>query len=267
MSMEDILKVLVNSRQQGNSPQNADPMANLIGGLLGGGKSQGGVNLSDGVDAGDVMGLVGGLMGAAQQQPQQSQNTDPMTGLLGSLLGGGQAQQPQAQNNSQQAGGLGSMMGLLETVMGGGQSGSQSTANDPMMGLLKPFVGPLAKKANIPPEIAMIVVSFVAHKLLAHHPTSGRDSNSFNLDDMIQQMSSGKIDSNLLHNSGMVKELSMKTGLDEATAARSLEMGFSMVGKGAASLIQKNQKKPTAKPSAAGAVKSTGTKGNAGEKK
>ena len=75
------------------------------------------------------------------------------------------------------------MMGLLEMVMGG-QGGS--TANDPIMGLLKPFVAPLAKKANISPEIAMIVVSFVAHKLLAHHPTSGRDSNTFDLDDMLQ---------------------------------------------------------------------------------
>ena len=31
MSMEDILKTLVNSRQQGNSAQDADPMASLVG--------------------------------------------------------------------------------------------------------------------------------------------------------------------------------------------------------------------------------------------
>ena len=196
MSMEDILKTLVSSRQQGNSSQTADPMADLIGGLLGGGQPQ-----------------------------QQSQNADLLAGLIGGLLGG---EQPQAQNSGQQAG-LGSMMGLLETVMGGGQSGS--TANDPIMGLLKPFVAPLAKKANISPEIAMIVVSFVAHKLLAHHPSSGRDSNTFNLDDMLQQMRSGKIDSNILQNSGMVREISTKTGLDEATAAKSLNAAFGMMGK------------------------------------
>jgi hypothetical protein len=40
MSMEDILKVLVNSRQQGGSSQGSDPMTDLIGGLLGGGQSQ-----------------------------------------------------------------------------------------------------------------------------------------------------------------------------------------------------------------------------------
>lgn len=200
MSMEDILKALVNSRQQGSSSQSSDPMTDLVGGLLGGGKSQGGVNLSDGVDLGDVAGLVGGFMGETQQPKGARQ---------------------------QQAGELSGMMGMLESVMGG-QGTSQ---NDPVMMMLQPFVAPLAKKANISPEIAMIVVSFVAHKLLAHHPTSGRDSNTFNLDDMIQQMSTGKIDSNLLHSSGMVKEVSAKTGLDEATAVKSLNTAFSMMGK------------------------------------
>jgi hypothetical protein len=211
--MEDILKALVSSRQQGNtSSQSADPMSSLVGSLLGGTGSQSGVNLSDGVDAGDMMNLVGGLLGSQQQQPTQMQNSSPQAGL-------------------------GSMMGLLETVMGG-QSGA--VANDPIMAMLKPFVAPLAKKANISPEIAMIVVSFVAHKLLAHHPTSGRDSNTFDLDDMLQQMGSGKVDSNLLHNSGMVKELSKKTGLDEAVAAKSLEVGFGLVGKSVAGLVNKN---------------------------
>jgi hypothetical protein len=168
-------------------------------------------------------------------------------------MGGAQNQQ---NAGGQQAGGLSGMMGMLESVMGGGQSGS--AMNDPIMGLLKPFVGPLAQKANISPEIAMIVVSFVAHKLLAHHPTSGRDSNTFHLEDMLQQIGSGKIDPNLLHNSGMVKELSMKTGLDEAAAAKSLEVGFGLVGKSAAGLINKSA--PTAKPKAT-TLKSSGLKG------
>lgn len=235
MSMEDILQTLVNSRQQGNtSQQSADPMTNLIGGLLGG---QGGVNLSDGVDAGDVANLVGSLMGGTQQPTQ-------------------------ATSQQQSAGGLGNMMGLLENVMNG-QSGS--TANDPIMGLLEPFVAPLAKKANISPAIAMIVVSFVAHKLLAHHPTSGRDSNSFDLDDMLQQIGSGKIDSNMLKSTGMVKELSKKTGLDEATAAKSLEAGFSIVGKTAAGMMTKNSAKPSPKPNvpAGNPAKSLGAKTSA----
>jgi hypothetical protein len=204
--MEDILKALVSSRQQGTAGQSEDPMANIVGGLISG---AGKMNLSDGLDAGDVAGLLGGLMGGMQQAPSQPQ-----------------------------AGGLGGMMGALEGIMGG-QGAGQS---DPIMALLQPFVAPLAKKANIPPEIAMIVVSFVAHQLLSHHPDSGRDSNHFNLEDLLTQVNSGKIDPALLQKSGMVKELSKKTGLDEATAEKSLQLGFSMVGKGAATLIAKSKK-------------------------
>jgi hypothetical protein len=138
------------------------------------------------------------------------------------------------------------MMGLLETVMGG-QGGT--SANDPIMALLQPFVAPLAKKANISPDIALVVVSFVAHQLLAHHPSSGRDSNSFNFEEMFGQMASGNIDPNLLRSSGMVKEISAKTGLDEATAEKSLDLAFTLVGKGASSLINKG-KAATPKPSA-----------------
>ena len=217
MAMEDILKALVDSRQQGSSTQGGDQMANLIGGLLGGGgQSQSGGQQSGGD-------LVGGI-----------------ASLLGSVMGSGQSQ-PQAQNTGaqQSGGGLSDMMGMLESVMGGGQSGT--AANDPIMALLNPFVAPLAKKANIPPEIAIIVVSFVAHQLLAHHPSSGRDSTSFNLENMLQQIGSGSIDPNLLHNSGMVKEIAAKTGLDEATAEKSLNVAFSLVGKGAASMLNKGK--------------------------
>ncbi len=139
------------------------------------------------------------------------------------------------------------MMGALEGIMGG-QSGMQ-TAGDPVMMLLQPFIEPLAKKANIPPAIAMVVVSFVAHKLLAHHPSSGRDSNTFDLDELLGQLgSSGKVDSGLLHNSGMVREISKKTGLDEATAEKSLGLAFSLVGQGAASLANRNSSRPSPKP-------------------
>jgi len=229
MSMEDILKVLVNSRQQGgssNSSDNQNPMGALVGSLLGG-----------------------------LQSPQgASGNQDLMGSLVGSLLGGGQ---PQTGGNQQPASGLGNMMGLLETVMGGAGSAG---ANDPIMGLLQPYIAPLAKKANISPEIAMVVVSFVVHKLLAHHPTSGRDSTSFNFEDMFQQMSSGKIDQNMLRSSGMVKELATKTGLDEATATRSLELGFSLVGKSATGLMKMSASKPGASFKTVAKPASTGGK-------
>ena len=216
MSMEDILKVLVNSRQQGSpSSQGSDPMTDLIGGLLSGAQSQSHAPVAP-----------------AGYQPQQQQTS----------------------------GGLGDMMGLLEMFMGGNQSGApQSAAGDPIMMLLQPYVAKLAKKANIPPEIAMIVVSFVAHKLLSHHPTSGRDSNTFNLDDMIGQMSSGKIDKNIYETSGMVKEISKSTGLDEATASKTLDAAFGLFGKQIQSAVAPTTAKPKV-PAGSKGLRSTGMK-------
>jgi len=178
MSMEDILKVLASSRQTGNAPQ--------------------------------------------------SQNADPMADLVGSLLGGPKSQASQ-QNN-----GLGNMMGMLEMFMGGAGNNtntSQSAAtNDPIMMLLQPYVAKLAEKVNIPNSIAMIVVSYVVHKLLAHHPTSGRDSSAFNLDDMIQQLGSGQLDNKFVENSGLVPDLSKKTGLDEDTTNQAIQAAIALLG-------------------------------------
>lgn len=209
MSMEDILKVLVNSRQQGSASQSADPMTELIGGLLGGAQT--------------------------------------------------------SQSQSQPAGGLGDMMGLLETVMGGTQGSAASPSsmmNNPIMMLLQPYVEKLAKKANIPPEIAMIVVSFVAHKLLAHHPTSGRDSSSFDLDSLLGQMGSGKIDKNVYQTSGMVKEISKSTGLDETTAAKTLDAAFGLFGKQIKTATAPATAKPKV-PAASQGLKSSGAKSGA----
>lgn len=226
MSMDDILKLLVESRQQGQSQprpaQASDPMTDLIGSLIGGGPSSGG-------QPDDMAGMLGSLLGGGQQPSGGSQPSDAMAGILGSLLGGGQSQTGGGQQS-----GLSGMMGLLEMVTGSGQQGlgqSSLTANNPMMGMLQPFVAPLAKKLKISPEIAMIVVSFVVQKMLAHHPTSGRDSTQFNLDDLLNQVgTSGKVNPGMLQNSGMVNELAHATGLDQATAAKSLNAAFTLVG-------------------------------------
>ena len=225
MSMEDILRVLVDSRQPASqTPAQADPMSELIGGLLGGAGTQGSGNQS--ADA--VTNLLGGLLGGAQPQSGGNQ-ANPMAEILGGLLGG----QPQAGGNQQT--GLGTVMSLLEMVTGSGQQGLGQTSlmgnNNPIMGLLQPYVAPLAKKLNISPEIAMMVIAFAVQKLLAHHPTSGRDSNQFNLDELLGQVKSGAINPDLLHNSGLVDELSKVTGLDKATATQSLDLAFNLVTK------------------------------------
>ena len=244
MSMDDILKLLVESRQQGQSQRPApqsDPMTSLIGGLLGGGQQQSGNNQQGNALAGVLGSLLGGGQPSSGSGNQQS---DAIAGVLGSLLGGGQSQTGGGQQS-----GLSGMMGLLEMVTGSGQQGlgqSSLTANNPMMGMLQPFVAPLAKKLKISPEIAMIVVSFVVQKMLAHHPTSGRDSTQFNLDDLLNQVgSTGKVNPGMLQNSGMVDELARATGLDQATAAKSLDAAFTLVGQKALNAASPSQPSAT----------------------
>lgn len=248
MSMDDILKVLVESRQQGgtqSSSKGSDPMSDLIGGLLGGGGSGGSSDL--------MSGMLGSLLGGGQPQAGNQQQ-DAMSGMLGSLLGGGGQPQTsnqgsgsmsdllgglmggQAQTGGQQAGGLGTIMSLLEMVTGSGQQtgtaqSSLTSSNSPIMNLVQPYITPLANKLKISPQLAMIVVSFVLEKLLAHHPTSGRDSTQFDLDQMLNQLNSGKLDPKIIKNSGMVEELSKATGMNQAMAAKSLNTAFTMVGK------------------------------------
>ena len=229
MSMDDILKLLVESRQQGGSQrpsQSSDPMTDLIGGLLGGGGQTPGGGQTDA-----TAGVLGSLLGGGQTSNSSSnQQSDALSGMLGSLMGGGQSQTGGGQQT-----GLGGIMSLLEMVTGTGQqtgtSPSLATSDNPIMGLIQPFVTSLANKLKISPQLAMIVVSFVLEKILAHHPTSGRDSTQFNLDQLLNQVGSGKLDPNLLQNSGMVEELSQVTGMNQAMAAKSLNTAFTMVGK------------------------------------
>ena len=201
MSLENIFQALVDSRQAGGAgqPGNQDAMAQLIGGLLGGQSS-----------------------GASQSNSQ-----DAMGQLIGGLLGGAQpASTASAANGAgSQSAGLGDMMGMLEGIIGG--SGQNTSASDPMMVMLQPFVNQLAQKMKISPAIATIVISFVVHKLLAHHPSSGRDSNQFNLDSLL---SSGSLSTSTLQSSGMVKELSQATGLNEQASTQNLDAAFSMLG-------------------------------------
>jgi len=228
MAMDDILKALVDSRQQQNAPsQGPDPMSSLIGSLLGGGGGPAGGGQADA-----MTGLLGSLLGGGQPQAGgSSPQSDPLAGMLGSLLGGESGGASQTVGGGQQPG-LGGMMSLLEMFTGGGQSGiSQSMAGaNPMMGLLQPLVEPLAKKLKISPELAMIAVAFVLQKMLAHHPTSGRDSTQFNIDDMFSQLSAGKLDPNMIKNSGMAEELARVTGMDNAAASKTLNAAFTMVG-------------------------------------
>ena len=151
--------------------------------------------------------------------------------LAGNLLSGNQT-------GAQQGGGqTGQMLGMLEQVIGGTPGsgnltqggGTMLAANDPIMLLLQPIVNQLATKAKIEPQIATVIVSLVVHYLLSNHPSSGRGSNSLDLNGLLQQMTSGNVNQNVFHDSGMVNDVMQATGLNKTQAVKSLDAAFNVL--------------------------------------
>ncbi len=123
---------------------------------------------------------------------------------------------------------LGGLLGALggssaqgsDPLMGGGSSGGMG--GSPFDAL----AGPLAEKLGISPQIASMVVMFLANALLggkAGSRSGAVDTNAAaDLGDVVTMLNSGQIDSQALHGNQLVRDLSQQTGLDEQTAARSI---------------------------------------------
>ncbi len=209
MTMENLMKALMESA--GQPQQNAQP------------QGAGGDVLSE---------VLGGLMGGGQQGTQQQGGGDMLSGVLGGLLGGGTGG-----NSGDQ------MLGALEQIIGGrpgtGQplNVNQGAAmnmggmgmNDPVMGMIQPIVNQLAAKANIPPQIAMTVVSIAVHYLLSSHPSTSTKA-PMDLGGFMQELSGGNVSANTLHRSGMVNDVVQATGLNQQDAVKTLSTVFGALG-------------------------------------
>ncbi len=210
MGMENIMKALMQSAAQ--SQGQGTP------------QQQGGGDL--------LSGVLGGLMGGGQPAMPQQGDADMLSGALGSLMGGG------AQGGSQ-----GDMMlGALEQIIGGrpgqGQQLGLSQAasanmgsmgmNDPLSSMLQPVVSQVAAKANIPPQVAMVVASIAMHYLLSSHSSTSVKA-PMDLGSVMQELQSGGLSANTLHQSGMVNDVMQATGLNKQGAQGSLDALFNML--------------------------------------
>ena len=84
-------------------------------------QKKGGVDLSDGLDFSDLMGMFSGIQSA---QSQSSQGGGLLSGLVGTLFGGKQEEKPQVQQTSGA-----SAMDLLSGLMGSASGGTGGLAN------------------------------------------------------------------------------------------------------------------------------------------
>ncbi len=211
MTMENLMKALMESATQ--SQQGAPQQA------------AGGDALSQ---------VIGGLMGGQQAAPQQA-GGDALSQVLGGLLGGGM------QQGGLQPGGQGDqMLGVLEQIIGGRPGMGQSMAvnqsgglnvsmNDPVMSMLQPVVSQLAAKANIQPQIAMVVASIAIHYLLSSHPSTSPKA-PMDLGQVMRELQGGNLSQSTLNKSGMIDAVMQATGLNQQQAARSLNTTFEQLG-------------------------------------
>jgi len=232
MGIEDLLKgILGGATGQGAEGQQSDMLGGLLESILGGGAAtpQGGQQSPQ--QEGGLSDLIGSILGggttpqSVQQTPQQGGG---LPDLIGSILGGGQA-----------GGGLG---GILGGILGGG--GMSNNA------ILAPITQALSERLGLTPQMAQAVVLFavstvipalirgVARKRGAEIPaqsgalpSAGTGEGGLDLDDLLQRMGTGqKLGRSYLQSTGLVQQLSEQTGLDRATATKSLQQTFSMLG-------------------------------------
>lgn len=206
MNMDDLMKAL-NQAADEPSAKSDKPAGDTtdLGSLLGalGGGQQG----AGPMDLGSLLGALGG--------GQQSAGPMDLGSLLGALGGGASAQ------------GSDPLTGLLGGLMGGG---SGSMGGSPFDALAQP----LAEKLGISPQIASMVIMFLANALLGSKSGSrsgaaGADSLA-DVNDVVAMLDSGQIDDQALQGNSLVQDLSRETGLDQETAARSIGALSDMLG-------------------------------------
>lgn len=114
-----------------------------------------------------------------------------------------------------------------------GGMGAQSGMGG-MDALLAPMADALSRKLGLPPQIGAMIMSFLFGKLLGGMgqaggmaggaqpgPSSVLPAAGLDLDSLLETMGKDK---------GMAKDLAAQTGLDQATAERSLQEALDMLG-------------------------------------
>jgi hypothetical protein len=179
--------------QAGGGQAEENPLADLLGGMLGGGATPGAGGSED-----LLQGLLGGPQGAGG-----------MDDLLGAVLGGGGAQTGSQASLAPMANAIAEKLGLPPEVAQ----------------MVIAFV--LSKLASGGGEAAKPATSRPGQRRRGKRP---RPEN-LNLGSLLNQTRTGQnLDQSHVRASGMHEELARQTGLDADTAARSLEEVLKLLG-------------------------------------
>jgi hypothetical protein len=193
-----------------------DVLGSILGSMMSGGAQTGGTSSQQGA-GGDMLGsLLGGLLGGETPAPssaptpsRRSRSTKqmPASGAdpIGSILGG-----------------------LLGTDVAGGAG---AIANNPLTNVfVAPIADALARKTGMAPGIARVVVVFGLTTLMSAMTQQG-SRKGFNASDLVERLSTdGTVSQKYLKDSGLVSQLAQESGLDQKTAAQSLQQVFQALG-------------------------------------
>lgn len=222
MSMEDLLKALMQSAAPQQRPQQPAGGMDALSQMLGAGQNQ--------AAGGDMLTqALGGMLGGAQSQG--SGGGDAISQAIGGLLGGQQG-----------AGGAGTgaLLGGLQQILGGtpgtgqqlptGGSGMSIGAGNPALLLLQPVIQKVAAKLGISPQMATAVASIALHYLVQSSPNTP-GASPLNLGSVMQALTSGKkVSPTALQQSGMVGDVMQATGLNQQQALKSIHTTFGIMG-------------------------------------
>jgi hypothetical protein len=180
------------SQPDGQAEQaEGDPLADLLGGLLGGGTSGGGADLAE---------MLGG---------ESSEQGNSMAAVSGDLFGGGGA-------------GMGSN-DLLAPIVNG-ISEKLGLPSDIVRMIVAFVIGKLLSGQS---GAGAASSSISGQPLYADSAQPG----GLDLGGLLNQLASGRgIDADYLQSTGMNEELAQQTGLDPDTATRSLQEVFNLLG-------------------------------------
>lgn len=206
-------------------------LGDLLGGLLGGGAGGSG----SGAPAGDITDLLGGLMGGgAASGDAPAGDMGDVAGMLGGLLGGG------GSGGGAEAGGLGGLLGGVLGGLGGGNQMGFAGQGGPSL----PFVGALAEKLGISPQLANML-AMAAIGLLTSSMAKNRSQGLSGGVDL-----AALTDPDYLRTSGVAGRLSGQMGVSEEEAILGLQQAMGMMsGQTGAVPVASAKKKPAKKPS------------------
>ena len=168
------------------------------------------------------MSMIGDLLQAMMQSSGSSSDPNALPQAIGGMLG-----------NNPGGAGANQLLGALEQMISsGGQGAAQNMsgiANGVPQNMVQSVAEQLSRRTGLAPQSAQMVVSLVLHRMLTSHSAFGNNPR-MNLQEVLgQMMTTGGVNADVLHNSGLVNDLANAGGMNQQAALGHLTEAFNLL--------------------------------------